>query len=304
MVPRIRIAPNGPEFSRLACGTWNLLSDRSLGTPDRVAGHLQACLDHGITTVDTAEVYGVYEMEELIGRALTLTPSLRQQLEVVTKCGIYLPCPRHPDRKNSYYDATAKRIISSAEKSLRLLQTDYIDLLLVHRPDWLTAADDTAEGLETLIRQGKILHAGVSNYTVSQLALLNSRLSNPVVTNQIQFSLLHDHPLFDGTLEQCQHLRICPMAWSPLGRGRLFAPGDEPATRIRNLASRLSEKYEGARAAELALAWILAHPSRPVAVFGTTQKGRVAALARGAAIALTREDWYGLWQAASGRPPP
>lgn len=304
IVPRLRIAENGPELSRLASGTWRLLADPALATPERVASHLEACLELGISTLDTAEVYGLYEAEELLGRALALSPSLRNRLEIVTKCGIYLPCARHPDRKSAFYDATARRIVSSAEKSLRLLKTDVLDLLLIHRPDWLTPADETAEGLETLLRQGKIRHAGVSNYSVHQLELLNTRLSRPVVTNQVELSLFQDEALFDGTLDQCQRLRISPMAWSPLGRGRLFDPADESAGRVQSVAAELSEKYGGAGPTELALAWVLAHPSRPLAVFGTTKRERLAAVARAATFSLTREDWYRLWQAAAGRPIP
>jgi predicted oxidoreductase len=174
-------------------------------------------------------------------------------------------------------------------------------VLLVHRPDWLTSAEDTAAGLETVLQQGKVRHVGVSNYTVQQLELLLTRLSRPVVTNQLRLSLLHDEALTDGTLDQCQRLRISPMIWSPLARGRLFDPANEAAERVRVGAAALAEKYGGAGVAELALAWVLQHPSRPVAVIGTNRNERLPVLARAAGITLEREDWYALWTAAAGR---
>jgi predicted oxidoreductase len=301
MSMRTRIAADGPTFSRLAYGTWKLFDDRATATPAHLARRLETCRELGITTVDTAEIYGGYEVEELLGQALAQSPGLRQGLELVTKCGIYVPTPRHPERKVSFYNASAKRIVASVDKSLRLLKTDYVDLLLVHRPDWLTSAEDTAAGLEQVVAQGKVRHVGVSNYNVHQLELLGARLGRPLVTNQVELSLFHADAIFDGTLDQCQRLGISPMAWSPLGRGRLFNEDDEAADRVRETAAGMAEKYGGAGATELALAWVLAHPSRPVAVFGTNKVERLATIARAAELTLEREDWYALWQAAAGR---
>ena len=300
MVPRVQLSPAGPELSRLVYGTWRLFDDRASATPEHLLRRLEICLQHGITSVDTAEIYGDYEVEEVLGKALALSPGLRQRLEIVTKCGIYVPTGRHPERRVAFYNATARRIVASAEKSLRLLGTDVIDLFLVHRPDWLTAADDTAEGLETLRRQGKIRHAGVSNYNVHQVELLNSRLRAPVATNQVELSLFQMAAIEDGTLDQCQRLGIAPMAWSPLGGGRLFDPQDPAAQRIRAAMATLASSYDDAKPERLALAWVLAHPSRPVAVFGTNRPERIESAAATAELTLDREDWYLLWEAASG----
>jgi predicted oxidoreductase len=300
MVPRAKLSPRGPELSRLVYGTWRLLDDPAAATPEHLLRRLQICQELGITSVDTAEIYGVYEVEELLGRALALEPGLRQRLEIVSKCGIYVPCARHPDRRVAFYNATAKRIVASAEKSLRLLGTDYLDVLLVHRPDWLTAADDTAEGLETLRRQGKVRHVGVSNYNIHQVQLLNARLSEPLCTNQIEMSLFSMGPLEDGTLDQCQRLGIAPMAWSPLGGGRLFDPQDAAAQRIRAAMGTIAARYDAAKPERLALAWVLAHPSGPFAVFGTNRPERLESIASAASLTLDREDWYLLWEAAQG----
>jgi len=302
MIPKVEMIPGGPAFSRLAYGTWRWLDDAA-ATPEAGSARLEACADLGMTTVDTAEIYGAYEVEERLGAALRARPGLRQRLQLVTKCGIYIPTARHPERQVAHYNATTERIIKSAEKSLRLLGTDYLDLLLIHRPDWLTPADETAAALERLISDGKIRSAGVSNYTPGQFETLSSRMAHPLVTNQIELSLFHMDPITDGTLDQCERLRIRPMAWSPLGGGRLFREGDEASARIRAACATIAAQHGAAdlTADALAVAWILALPSAPVVVVGTNKIERVQRIAAAASLRLTREDWYRLWQAAQGR---
>lgn len=302
MITRHRIAPQGPELSRLVYGTWRILDDEDVNnrTPQALLSRFKACVDLGITSLDTAEIYGTYHVEEAIGGALKLDRSFRDQIEIVTKCGIYIPCEFHPDRKVAFYNLTAERIVKSAEKSLRLMGIDHIDLLLVHRPDWLTSADETAAGLNKLLKDGKIRSAGVSNYSVHQFELLNSRMDQPLVTNQIEFSLLHMDPIYDGTADQCQRHRILPMAWSPLAKGALLASGNPASDRLRAKAAELSAKYDGATLDQLAYAWILAHPSTPLPILGTNKLERIQTAAQAANIKLSREDWYDLWVAAKG----
>jgi predicted oxidoreductase len=302
MITRHRIAPNCPEFSRLVYGTWRILddADKANCTPQALLQRFKACADMGITTFDTAEIYGGYHVEEAIGAALKLDPAFRQKIEIVTKFGIYVPCEFHPQRKVAHYNATAARIVKSAEKSLRLMGIDEIDLLLVHRPDWLTGAEETAAGLNKLLKDGKILSAGVSNYNVHQFELLNSFMDQPLVTNQIEFSLLHMDPIYDGTADQCQRHRILPMAWSPLGQGRLMKKDDPAAARVQAKAAELSAKYGDATLDQLAYAWLMAHPSCPLPIIGTNKLERIQSVAKAAAIQLDREDWYGLWEAAKG----
>jgi predicted oxidoreductase len=299
MMPRLSLAPNGPEFSRLVYGTWRMLKDQP--TPQEINRRLNACLELGITTIDTAEIYGLYEVEQALGEAMALSPGLRDRLEIVTKAGIYVPCKNHPDRRTAHYNAGGPRMVKSLEKSLRLLATDHVELLLVHRPDWLTRADDTAAGLNQLLREGKIQSAGVSNYSTAQFDLLNSRMEKPLATNQIEFHLLHMDPIYDGTLAQCEQSGILPMAWSPLAGGRLFDHKDEAAERIVKAAEQISARYGGACLDQLAYAWILSHPSRPLPIIGTNRAERLRSAAAAVDIVLEREDWYALWEAAQGR---
>jgi predicted oxidoreductase len=298
MIARTRISPDGPEFSRMVYGTWRMLDAGS--TAQTVNARLLRCLDLGITTIDTAEIYGGYAVEELLGQALALSPGLRDKLEIITKSGIYIPHMTAPAVRVGHYDASAARLIRNVERSLRLLGTDHLDLFLVHRPDWYTSIDDTAEGLNQLRASGKIRSAGVSNYSPTQFAALSSRMDKPLVTNQVEFSLLHMDPIFDGTFDQCQTSRVSPMAWSPLAGGRLFDGAVEAAVRLAREAAILSPKYGGATLEQLAYAWVLAHPARAFPIVGTNKIERIESAAKAAEIVLDREDWFALWVAAKG----
>lgn len=296
---RVRLSALGPECSRLVYGTWRMLETKP--TAQDINRRLHACLELGITTIDTAEIYGLYEVEKQLGAGLALSPWLRDKLEIVTKAGIYVPCAYHPDRRTAHYNATGPRLVKSLEKSLRWLGTDRVDLFLVHRPDWLTRADDTAAGLNVLLRDGKIRSAGVSNYSASQFDLLDGLMDVPLATNQIEFHLLHTPPIDDGTLHQCEKRGVLPMAWSPLAGGRLFDRANPAAVRLAAAADAMAPRYGAATLEQLAYAWILAHPSRPLPVIGTNRLERLQAAAHADTIMLEREDWYALWEAAQGR---
>ena len=300
MIKRGQLSPGGPEVSELVFGFWRMHEDPSSHSPEKVLEKVDACLELGITTMDHAAIYGLFDNEELFGKALAERPSVRDDIEIVTKAGIYIPCDNYPEVTGAHYNATADKLIESCERSLKMLQTDRIDLFLVHRPDWLCRADDTAAGLEKLREQGKILHAGVSNYTPPQFDLLAAKLGRPPATNQVEINLLTMDALYDGTLNQCEQHNVRPMAWSPLGGGRLFDADDEAAARIRAKMDELSPKYGDAKYDALAIAWVLAHPSRPVGILGTNKIRRIQSAAKAATIKLKHEDWYALWTASKG----
>lgn len=298
---RLRLHPGqSVEISRLVLGTWRLLNESPRASVETILAWLKTALDHGITTIDTAEIYGRYEVEAALGEALRRDTGVRSRVEIITKCGIYTPGPHAPERRVAHYDATAERVIASAEKSLRLLGVETLDVLLIHRPDWLTAHEDTAQGLESLLKSGKIRAAGVSNYTPAQFDALSSFLSTPLVTNQVEFSLFHHEPLTNGVFDQAQQRGFSPMAWSPLGGGRLFDDSYAVATRVRAAMQEIASRYDGATADQLAHAWVLAHPSGPVSVLGTTKPERISSVAKADRLHLTREDWYFLCEAARG----
>jgi predicted oxidoreductase len=301
-VSRIQTAVDGPVFSRLALGLWRLtgweLSDAQL------RDLVHACLDLGITTFDHADIYGDYACEDLFGRALALEPTLRDKMQLVTKCGIKLVSTHRPAHTVKHYDTSREHIIASAETSLKTLRTDHIDLLLIHRPDPLLDPDEVAEAFAELRQAGKVLHFGVSNFTPSQFELLASRLDFPLVTNQVEISVLHMDALHDGTLDQCLRLGIAPMAWSPLGGGRLFRGEDEQAIRLGQALSAVGEALGGASPAQVALAWLLQHPARIVPVLGTGKVDRIRKAVHAENLQLTRQQWFAIWRASKGEDVP
>jgi len=265
--------------------SWQLTAQQRLG-------FIQQALDLGITTLDHADIY---QSEAPFGEALSLAPGLRDQIEIVTKCGIILG-----DQVNeplNYYNTDRNYIINSLENSLRNLRTEYVDLLLIHRPDPLMQADEIAAAFEHLHASGKVRHFGVSNFTPSQFDLVAAQ--HPLVTNQIELSPLFLDPLHDGVLDQCQQRSISPMIWSALAGGRVFAEQSERAQRVRNTLDELAAHY-GVSAATIVYAWLLQHPSRPVVLTGS---GRVDVLKEAVAateLTLTRAHWFAIWSASTG----
>ena len=280
-------------------GTWRML-DGAHSSQD-INRRLNRCVELGITAIDTAEIYGGYAVEAALGDAMALSPGLHEKLRVITKSGIYVPNSKNPERTVGFYDASATQLKKSVEASLRLLGRDRIDLFLIHRPDWFSSIDDTAAGLNQLIRDGKIQHAGVSNYTPTQFAALNSRMDTGLLTNQVEFHLLKMEPIIDGTFDLCLQHRMRPMAWSPLAGGKLFDKNNPASVRLASVANSMSAKYGGATLEQLAYAWVMGHPSRPIAVIGTNKLERIESAVRAASLTLEREDWYALWVAAQGR---
>lgn len=260
---------------------------------------IKDCIAVGVTSFDHADIYGNYTTEEEFGQVLKQNPSLRKQMQLITKCGIQMVSANRPQHKIKSYDTSFEHIIESVETSLENFSTDYIDCLLIHRPDQLFNADEVAEAFTQLKQQGKVLHFGVSNFRKWQVDLLNSRF--PVEVNQIECSLLQLNPFVDGTLDQCQQHHITPMAWSPLGGGNLFIDtDDEQNKRILAVANFLAEKYASAPDVIL-LSWLLTHPSGILPVLGTSRTERVKAAVAATQIKLEREEWFMLWRASTGK---
>lgn len=294
--PSLQIAPQGPTFSRIVLGLWRL-SDWAM-TPQQRLAFLEQALELGISTIDQADIYGGYQSEILLGEALALAPKIRECLQVVTKCGIKLVSEARPSHQMQHYDTSRAHIIASAEQSLRNMQIESIDVLLIHRPDPLMDADEIAEAFLALQQSGKVRHFGVSNFTPSQFELLASCI--PLVTNQIELSLLHMAPLHDGTLDLCQRQRIAPMIWSALAGGRLMSDDGAQAQRVRLVLTRLAAELNVA-VSTVALAWILQHPSKPMVLTGS---GKIASIREAVAaigITLSREQWFALWCASAGK---
>lgn len=302
MLERIKLHAAGPEVSRLVLGAWRLV-DAGLDA-NAVRNLVSAAADIGLTTVDHADIYGDYQVESLFGQALRDAPDLKRRLQIVTKCDIKLVSGRRPEHLLKHYDTSRAHIVASVDASLQALGVERIDLLLLHRPDPLMDADETAGALDELIAAGKVAHVGVSNFGHAQFELLASRLRAPLVTNQIELSLLHPAPFVDGTLDDCQRRCIAPMAWSPLSGGRLFRHNDPVASRVRGALESVRAQIGAGSIGQVAYAWLLAHPARIVPVTGTTRIERLRDAAEAVRHKLDRQQWFALWEAANGQPVP
>lgn len=298
---RQKLHPEGPEFSRIAAGLWRM--DQWEMTPQEIVKWIESCIELGITTFDHADIYGLYTNEARFGKALEIKPALRDQMELVSKCDICLVSDEKPNSHINHYNTSPNHIISSVEQSLEKLNTNYLDLVLLHRPDPLMNADATAEAFTKLMKQGKIKHIGVSNFTPSQVDLLQSRLDQPIVTNQVECSLHHTDPIFDGTFDQAQQYRTVPMFWSPYSGGDLFSADNEKSKRIHPVIESLKEKYN-ASTAQIAIAWLLRLPCNGIPILGTGKIERLKEAAEAITINLERQDWFKLLIASQGHPVP
>lgn len=285
-------------FSPIIIGTMRLGDWGSKMSSQELENFIEACVDMGLTDFDHADIYGHYTEEGRFGEVIKRRPDLKSRIQVTTKCGIRLVTPNRPDHKVKSYDSTKAHILWSAENSLKDLGLDTLDLLLIHRPDYLMNPEEIAEAFETLKKEGKVKHFGVSNFTPSQFDLLNSY--TPLLTNQVEISLFHRNAFEDGTLDQCMKLGTVPTAWSPFGGGAIFTDTVNPdMARIRKVLKSLGEKYE-ASIDQILLAFLRKHPAGIVPVLGTSKVSRIKVAQAALEIELTHQEWYQLWEAALG----
>lgn len=282
-----KIHPKGPEFSRIIAGAWRWHTV-SQETVERL---IQTSLEEGITTFDHADIYGDHSNEEIFGRVIHKNSSLRKKMQLVSKCGIKFKSEKRPATRVKHYDTTKEHIIWSAENSLKMLGTDHLDLLLIHRPDPLLNPTEVAEAFSKLKEQGKVLHVGVSNFTPAQFRMLQHYLDFPLVTNQIEISLSRVEPFFNGDMDNLLEYEATAMAWSPLGGGKLMIGDREWFSK----AARYNASY-----AQLSLAWLLKHASI-FPVIGTTKPERITESVKSLDINLDRQDWFEMLQWVTGK---
>jgi len=258
---------------------------------------INQCLSIDLNIFDHADIYGHYTTEADFGNALKGNSSLRSQIKLITKCGIKLITPNRPSHGLKSYDTSSKHIIKSVEQSLRNFHTDYIDSLLIHRPDVLINVQEVAETITVLKNVGKIKSFGVSNFTKGQVTLLNKYIR--IEHHQIQISATHLNSFEDGVLDQCQLENIEAQSWSPIGNG-LFTEKEEKNSRILAEAETLASKYN-CSINQILLSFIYAHPSNIAPVIGTTKFERIVEAKKAMEIELEREDFYKIWTASIGK---
>ena len=300
---KITISKNGLRFSPLVAGVMKWGEWGANHSPQEILKLIEASIDCGVTTFDHADIYGGYSTEELFGEALKLDSGIRNRMELVSKCGIRMPSERRPENRIKSYDTTESYIIHSVECSLKNLNIDFLDLLLIHRPSPLMSFHEMASAFDKLIQSGKVRAVGVSNFMPHQFESLNKLY--PLVTNQIEISTLARDPFLNGQLDQAQVLGFSPMAWSPLGGGSFFTEKEntDQIKRLKSVASGLMEKYE-VGLDQILLAWLLHHPSKIIPVLGTSKQSRIASSVDALKIKMEDQDWFALWQAAEGQEVP
>lgn len=320
-----RIAHTDLEVSRIAYGCMHL--SRAWNDEDITAAEISgatnainAAVEAGITLFDHADIYARGKSERLFGEVLRQTPGLRDRIVLQSKCGIRFagdPGADSPGR----YDFSREHLLHSVEGSLRRLGTGHLDLLLLHRPDPLAEPEEVAGAFDELQRSGKVRYFGVSNHSSAQISLLQKYVTQPLVANQVELSLLHHYPISEGMLvnmpggagtrasgllDYCREREILVQAWAPLASGKFSAPLDGMAAPMRSAATLIqSIAREHDHSVEAILtAWLLRHPAGIQPIVGTTDPARVKAACDADGLQLTREEWYALLTAMRGQAVP
>jgi len=300
------ISESAINSSRLIYGCMRIIGDGS--STDREKGKLaiRAALDAGYSHFDHADIYGAGECERLFGDLLKESPSLRDNMIITSKAGIR-PRKSSSDHAPTRYDFSKVYLLESVDNSLTRLGIEQLDMFLLHRPDFLMDADEVAETFAILKASGKVKHFGVSNFNPAQVELLRSKLSMPLIANQVEINIHNVDTLLDGTLDQCQQHQITPIAWCPLGGvaysawGNTFSIEDEQ--RVENELSQQAERYN-CEPWQIILAWLLLHPAKIFPIIGSTTPERIVAAKLSLELEYSREDWYRLFEARNGESVP
>jgi predicted oxidoreductase len=285
-------------FSKIIAGTMTWGTWGKNYNTQQMLELINVCIENGITSFDHADIYGDYTTEASFGKAFAESKLERNKIQLISKCGIQM---QNDQRKNNikHYDYTKSYIVWSVEQSLKNLQTDYLDLLLLHRPSPLMQLEEISLAIEQLKAAGKIIDFGVSNFTPSQTDLIGKKTH--VGYNQIEFSITHFDAMHNGSLDHMQTHNIKPMCWSPLGS--VFKNDNEQSKRIIKIATTFSNKYNVPVDIVL-LAWILKIPSNIIPVCGTADKNRLANLMMATTVHMELQDWFALLQESNGAEAP
>ncbi|MNX20294.1 Oxidoreductase YdhF [compost metagenome] len=274
-------------------GVW----DKNLNTKE-MKNMILLCLENKITTFDHADIYGAYTTEADFGKAFASSKIARDKIQLISKCGIQMVAE---NRKNTvkHYEYSKDYIIWSVENSLKNLHTDYLDVLLLHRPSPLMQADEIAEAVLKLKTEGKIIDFGLSNFTSSQTELI--RQKTEISYNQVQFSATNFEPMVDGSFDYMQMHNIRPMSWNPLGC--VFREDIPQTHRLKKLLATLVPKYE-LGSDTILLSWILQHPAKVIPIAGTVNVARIQSLMKATELKLDKEDWFAIWTESMGNEVP
>jgi predicted oxidoreductase len=289
---------NGLEFSRIIHGQmrildWNMNSQELLKFTEQI-------MELGIDTFDNADIYGNYTCEGLVGKALALKPGLREKMTIVTKCGINILSNKFPQKKIQYYDYRAEYIIQEAENSLKNLQTDYLDVLLLHRPSDILNPEEVAKAFGQLRKEGKVRYFGVSNFLSHDVSMLQSYLDDRLVTNQIEISPYRIIHFENGNMNYCLEKGIKPMAYCPMADGRLVKPTDEKSERIVKVLHEVAEELGVDGTDKIIYSWLFMHPSKIMPINGSGKIDRIRRTVEAMDIKMSVEQWSRIFVASRG----
>jgi predicted oxidoreductase len=290
--------PGGVQVSRIVYGMWRVVDDKDTSTT-HIRAKIDACLEQGITTIDQADIYGGYTAEALLGECLKENKGLREQIELISKCDIVAPVGRYADRRVKHYDTSARHIAASIDQSLADLGTDYLDLMLIHRPDPLMDHAETGRALDDAVASGKVRAVGVSNFRPWDWSLLQSAMKTPLATNQIELSLSALDAFTNGDIASLQEKGIHPMAWSPLGGGALVSGRSEVQRKLHTMMVRIAQRHS-VDVSAVAIAWLLHHPAGILPVMGTNTISRIKAFSQAIDLPMDRQLWFELYTASLG----
>ena len=288
----------GLQLSRIVHGHWRLnewnLSDKQL------LSFIIELIENGITSFDHADIYGNYSCEAKLGDALQHTPSIRSQIQLITKCGINLISDKFPDRRVKFYDYSYDHIVHSVNTSLHHFRTDYIDLLLLHRPSPYLNPEEVARAFSQLKKEGKVLHFGVSNFNQQQFETLNSFTEDPLVTNQVEISPYCLDHFENGNIDFFLKVNIRPMAWSPLAGGALFNFANEKSKRLIPVLEEITRQLNIPSVETTVHTWLLQHPAKIIPIVGSGKMERIQQAINAQNIVMSTEQWFSIYIAAAG----
>lgn len=277
------------SLSRVIAGFWRL--DGWNFTTDELVKFMHACIDRGVTTFDTAEIYGDTLCETLMGKAFAADPSIREKIELVSKTGIY------KEGGFGYYNTKKERVLQSCHESLQRLGTDHLDLYLIHREDPCFDPYDTADALLTLKKEGLVKEIGVSNFDPFKFDALQKAVGGQLVTNQIEWNPVCFEHFNSGMMDYLAANRIHPMIWSPLAGGRLFKGDDEQCAKAMAVIKTIADKY-GVEPAVIVYAWIMYHPVQAMPLVGSSKLDRLDLAIKALDVKLEHYEWYQIYVAS------
>lgn len=288
----------GLSLSRIVCGHWRL-AEWNLSSQELLTLTEQT-VELGVTTFDHADIYGNYSCEAIFGNSLSLKKSLRSQIQLITKCGIKLVSDKFPERKLKVYDYSYDHIVTSVNNSLQKLSTDYVDMLLLHRPAPFFDAGEAARAFQDLKRSGKVLHFGVSNFTPAQFSMLSSYLDEPLATNQVEISPYCLEHFGNGNIDFFLQEKIHPMAWSPLAGGNILKPKDARGSRVAKALQEVATALDTLSIDAVAYSWLLNHPVGIIPITGTGKLERIKVAVEALKLKMSLEQWYTIYNASTG----